>query len=89
MLITTNVDVSQEVTLKYICSRLQLFNFPNKFPLQEDGSVIYEITNNSWKCFFSKFGHQIDLSPKDDLQDESGGSNKAFRCTAGKAIESL
>lgn len=89
MLITTNVDVSQEVTLKYICSRLQLFNFPHKFPLQEDGSVIYEITNNSWKCFFSKFGHQIDLSPKDDLQDESGGFNKAFRCTAGKAIESL
>lgn len=89
MLVTTNVDVKEEASLKYICSRLQLFHFPNKFPLNEDGTVVYEITNESWKCFFSKFGHQIDLDPRDGSQDESGGSNKAFRCTAGKTFESL
>ena len=89
MLITTNFDVSLEESLKYICSRLQIIKFPNKFPLREDGSVIYEITNKSWKSFFSKFGNQIDLSPRTDSQDESGGPNKAFRCTRGQTNDSV
>lgn len=89
MLITSNVDVQSESSLKYICSRLQIINFPNKFPLNEDGSVVYDITNKSWKCFFSKFGNQIDLSPRDDCEDESGGINKAFRCTRGNTNDSL
>ena len=89
MLITTNVEVNTDTSLKYICSRLQIIKFPNKFPLNDDGSVIYEITNKSWKCFFSKFGNQIDLSPRNDCQDESGGFNKAFRCTRGETYESV
>lgn len=89
MLITTNVEVNTDTSLKYICSRLQIIKFPNKFPLNDDGSVIYEITNKSWKCFFSKFGNQIDLSPRNDCQDESGGFNKAFRCTRGETNESV
>ncbi|ATQ38520.1 E1 [Gammapapillomavirus 22] len=89
MLVTTNVNLEEEVTLKYIKSRVQIFHFPNKFPLNEDGSVIYEITNKAWKCFFRKLGNQIDLEPKEDLQDESGRSDKPFRCTAGQTNESL
>nr|AGU90242.1 E1 [Human papillomavirus] len=89
MLITTNGEVNTDPSLKYICSKLQIIKFPNKFPLNDDGSVIYEITNKSWKCFFSKFGNQIDLSPRNDCQDESGGFNKAFRCTRGETYESV
>nr|AYA93650.1 MAG: E1 protein [Human papillomavirus] len=89
MLVTTNVDLNNEDSFKYIKSRVQIFQFPNKFPLKEDGSVVYEITNKSWACFFRKLGHQIDLEPKEDLQDESGRFDKPFRCTAGKTNESL
>lgn len=89
MLVTTNVDIEKEESLKYICSRVQTFHFPNKFPLNEDGSVIYKITNKSWKCFFRKLGNQIDLEPQEDLQDESGRFDKSFRCTAGKTNESV
>lgn len=87
MLITTNVDVQKEDTLLYLKSRLQFFHFPNKFPLKSDGSVVYEITNATWKCFFSKLGVQIDLTPKEDTQNESGRSDRPFRCTAGEANE--
>ncbi|ATQ38478.1 E1 [Gammapapillomavirus 22] len=87
MLVTTNVDIEKEDTLKYIRSRVQIFHFPNKFPLTEDGSVVYKITNKAWKCFFRKLGNQIDLEPQEDLQDESGRFDKSFRCTAGKTNE--
>ena len=89
MLITTNVDLNKEDSLKFIRSRVQTFYFPNKFPLKEDGSVVYEITNKTWTCFFRKLGNQIDLEPKEDPQDESGRFDKPFRCTAGKPNESL
>lgn len=89
MLITTNVELEKEESLKFIRSRLQLFCFPNVFPLTEDGSVVYEITNKHWTCFFRKLGTQIDLTPKEDLQDESGRFDRTLRCTAGKVNESV
>lgn len=36
-----------------------------------------------------KLATQIDLTPKEEAQYESGGSDKAFRCTAGKINDSL
>lgn len=89
MLITTNVELEKEESLKYIRTRLQLFCFPNKFPINDDGSVVYEITNKHWTCFFRKLGTQIDLTPKEDLQDESGRFDRPLRCTSGKINESL
>ena len=89
MLVTTNVEIEKEESLKYIKSRLQMFCFPNVFPLKDDGSVVYEITNKNWKCFFRKLGNQIDLTPKEDLQDESGRFDRSLRCTAGSSNESL
>ena len=84
MLITTNVYLEEDDSLKYLRSRLQLFHFPNKFPLKEDGTVVYNITNDTWKSFFRKLAIQIDLTPQEDLQDESGRFDKTLRCTAGK-----
>lgn len=84
MLITTNVYLETDESLKYLRSRLQLFHFPNPFPLTPEGAPVYEISNDTWNCFFRKLAIQIDLTPQEDLQDESGRSDKALRCTAGQ-----
>lgn len=84
MLITSNVDVEKEESLVFLKSRLQFFHFPNPLPLNDDGSLVYNITNDTWKSFFIKLAPQIDLTPKDEVQNESGGPDKAFRCTTGK-----
>nr|AYA94220.1 MAG: E1 protein [Human papillomavirus] len=89
MLITTNTNLESDESLKFLRSRLQLFYFPHKFPLREDGSVIYEITNVTWKYFFRKLANHIDLTPQEDLQDESGRFDRALRCTAGQNNDSL
>ena len=89
MLITTNAYLETDDSLKYLRSRLQLIHFPNKFPIQEDGSLVYEINNDTWKSFFRRLAVQIDLTPQEDLQDESGRFDRALRCTAGKNNDSL
>lgn len=89
MLITTNAYLEADESLKYLRSRLQLIHFPNKFPIQDDGTLVYEITNDTWKSFFRRLAVQIDLTPQEDLQDESGRFDRALRCTAGQNNDSL
>lgn len=89
LLITTNVCVDSEPSLKYLKTRLTVFTFPNPLPFHPDGSLVYEITNETWASFFRKLGMQIDLTPKEDIQDESGRPDKAFRCTTRETIESV
>ena len=84
MLITTNVDVEKENSFVFLKSRLQFFHFPNPLPVNADGSLVYEINNETWKCFFRKFATHIDLTPREDQENESGRSDKTFRCTSGK-----
>lgn len=89
LLMTTNVDVDKEPALRYLRTRLTIFTFPNPLPFNTDGSLVYNITNETWASFFRKLGMQIDLTPKDEIQDESGRSDKAFRCTTRETLESL
>lgn len=89
LLVTTNVDVESEPALKYLKTRLTIFTFPNPLPFNPDGSLVYNITNETWASFFRKLGMQIDLTPKEDIQDESGRSDKPFRCTTRETYESL
>nr|AYA94400.1 MAG: E1 protein [Human papillomavirus] len=84
MLITTNFDVEKEESFMFLKSRLQIFRFPNKIPVNDDGSLVYQINNNTWKCFFRKFANHIDLTPREDQQNESGRFDKPFRCTSGE-----
>ena len=84
MMITTNFDVEKEETFMFLKSRLQIFYFPNRIPVNEDGSLVYTINNETWKCFFRKFATHLDLTPREDLQNESGRSDKSFRCTSGE-----
>nr|AYA93492.1 MAG: E1 protein [Human papillomavirus] len=84
MLITTNFDIEKEDSFVFLRSRLSIFHFPNKLPVNDDGSMVYKINNNTWKCFFRKFATQIDLTPREEQHNESGRSDRAFRCTTGE-----
>ncbi|ANG08941.1 E1 [Human papillomavirus type 183] len=85
MFITTNVNVMGEVTLKYLHSRLQCFEFPNALPFDNDGTPLYKFTDGAWKSFFRKLGAQLDL--KQPEADENGVPGRPFRCTAGTDSE--
>lgn len=82
LLITSNHDVLKDQTLLYLHSRLITFYFPNKMPINDDGTPVYNITDATWKSFFVKLGRQLDLTFEDE-GDESGGADPAFRCTTG------
>ena len=84
MLITTNFNVETEQSFVFLKSRLQIIHFPNPLPCNDDGTLVYNINNNTWKCFFRKFTTHLDLTPREDHQNESGRPDKAFRCTAGQ-----
>lgn len=87
LLITSNHDVLSDLTLKYLHSRITAFHFPNKMPLDDVGNPIYTINDSTWKCFFIKLATQLDLHFEEE--DESGRSDRPFRCTAGSTPESL
>nr|AYA93833.1 MAG: E1 protein [Human papillomavirus] len=90
LLVTTNINVLEDDTLMYLRSRLKCFNFPNKLPVSETGELPYEITNNTWACFFRKFETHLDL--RQDDGEEGGNStvpDRAFRCTARCNIDNL
>lgn len=80
LLITTNVNVKEEDSLRYLHSRLQMFNFPTEFPFTEDGSPLYQFTAANWKAFFQKFWGLLELDIIEDSED--GDAAGSFRvCT--------
>lgn len=90
LLITTNVPVLEDVNLKYLHSRLTCIEFPNKLPVSDDGSLVYQITNDTWASFFRKFASQLELvSEEEDDGGNSAIADTAFRCTAGSCAESV
>lgn len=90
MLITTNINVLKEQSLLYLHSRVLCLEFPNKMPFTSDGSPLFEITDATWKCFFRKFGEQLDLTTTDEEGDgDAGDVDRPFRCTARSDNESL
>lgn len=90
MLITTNINVLKETTLLYLHSRVLCLEFSNKMPFNTDGSPLFPITDATWKCFFRKFGEQLDLTASEDEGNgDSGDLDRPFRCTARSDNESL
>jgi hypothetical protein len=87
LLVTSNHDVMADQTLRYLHSRLTAFKFPNQMPLDEFGNPMYIINDETWKSFFIKLAVQLDLQFEEE--DESGRPDRAFRCTAGPAPDSL
>ena len=62
LLLTSNHNIMEDPTLKYLHSRVHSIHFPNKMPLTEEGSPVFQITDYTWKCFFRKLKTQLDLS---------------------------
>lgn len=88
LMVTSNHDVFNDQSLLYLHSRLIPIHFPNKMPINDDGTPVYKINDATWKSFFTKLAVQLDLN-LDEEGDESGGADQAFRCTAGRTAESL
>ena len=85
MIITTNVAVPKEPTLKYLYSRLTCFEFPNAMPFDDVGNPIFNITTECWAMFFRKFFNQLELSEEDG---DSTDTDRPFRCTTRNSNDS-
>lgn len=88
LMITSNIDVHSEVQYKYLHSRITAFKFPNKFPFKSDNTPQFELTDQSWKSFFERLWNQLELSDQEE-EEEDGGTQRAFQCTARPANEHL
>nr|QYI89644.1 E1 early protein [Bos taurus papillomavirus 12] len=86
ILITTNVDVLNEGSLSYLHSRIQVLEFPNTIPLNDNGEPAFLINDRSWKSFFQRLWDQLELTNPDE---EDGPPRSPFRCTAGRSDANL
>lgn len=85
LLVTSNIDVHADPSLKYLHSRMMPYSFPNKVPIDDNGNAVYTFTDGDWKCFFSKLQKQLDLCEPEESAD--GEPGRAFRCCAGQTAE--
>ena len=85
LLVSSNVDVLADQSLKYLHSRIQSFKFPNKLPISENGTPLYNFTDANWKCFFEKLEKQLDLQRPEE--ENNGSTSRAFRCTTRRDSE--
>ena len=88
LLLTSNINVHNEVNYRYLHSRIKGFEFPNPFPMKPDNTPEFELTDQSWKSFFTRLWKQLELSDQED-EGENGESQQAFQCSARSANEHL
>lgn len=83
LLMTSNINIYEDPTFKYLYSRITGFCLPNKMLFDDNDNIVYNINTGSWKSFFSHLERHLELTST-DIQDESGRFEKSFRCTAGE-----
>lgn len=88
LLITSNINAMAEPAYKYLHSRLRAFEFPNPFPMKDDNTPEFELTDQSWKSFFERLWTQLELSDQED-EGEDGDADKTFRCIARPSNDHL
>lgn len=91
MLITSNINITENDTYKYLHSRVKCFHFPCPLQLGADGRPTILLNDACWKDFFHKFERALELEPPQEEEDEveDGGSQRTFRCSARGDSESL
>ncbi|AQA28211.1 E1 [Eidolon helvum papillomavirus 3] len=90
LLITSNINISEDENHKYLHSRVKCISFPCPLQLGADGRPTVLITNAHWKSFFEKFTQHLELTPPEEEEDsEHGSSQRAFRCAAREDTEAL
>lgn len=88
LLITSNINAMAESAYRYLHSRLVAFEFPNPFPMKDDDTPEFELTDQSWKSFFTRLWTQLELSDQED-EGEDGDSERTFRCVTRSTNEHL
>lgn len=83
MFITSNINVLKEQSLLYLHSRVRVFEFPNKVPLDEYGDPMYTFTDVNWKFFFEKLTKQLDLT------EDYGEPGVPFRFDPGGSAHNI
>lgn len=66
MLMTTNVNVKADNNYMYLHSRLQCFEISEPFPLDDNGTPLFKLNDQSWHSFFTRFWTHLDLSDQED-----------------------
>ena len=56
--------------------------------MKPDNTPEFELTDQSWKSFFTRLWKQLELSDQED-EGENGESQQAFQCSARSANEHL
>lgn len=90
LLITTNVNPEADDTFKYLKSRMVMFPFLNKCPLDSNGDPVYNLNNENWKSFFQRSWARLDLTQEEEEEEtEHGNPSRPFRCVPGEANRPL
>ncbi|ADQ39308.1 E1 [Colobus guereza papillomavirus 2] len=88
LMLTSNINVHEEVNYRYLHSRIIGFEFPNPFPMKPDNTPEFKFTDQSWKSFFTRLWTQLDLSDQED-EGDNGESQRAFQCSARPTNEHI
>lgn len=88
LLMTTNTNPLEEDRWKFLRSRLQLFTFPNAFPVNQKGDPLYTLNDANWKCFFQRLWARLDLHEQDD-QEDNGDIGQPFKCVPGEVARTV
>lgn len=83
LLITTNVDVKNNDSYKFLHSRLQFFHFNNPMPFDSDGNPMFPLTKANWRSFFTRLSKQLGFQEEEDADPD-----RTFRCSAGSNSQS-
>ncbi|CAF05694.1 E1 protein [human papillomavirus 81] len=91
LLITTNINPLEDVTLKYLHSRMAVFSFMYKCPLDDNGDPVYKFNNENWKSFFQRSWARLEVNPEEEEEEEeeNGNTSRPFRCMPGDANRPL
>ncbi|ABO76791.1 putative replication protein E1 [human papillomavirus 56] len=79
LLITTNINPMLDAKLRYLHSRMLVFQFQNPFPLDNNGNPVYELSNVNWKCFFTRTWSRLNLDNDED-KENNGDAFPTFKC---------
>lgn len=92
LMITTNINPLEDPTFKYLHSRIVVFQFLHKCPLNSNGDPVYTLNNENWKSFFRRSWARIegsDQQEEEEEEDEDGVTSRPFRCVPGEITRPL
>nr|ALT54708.1 E1 [human papillomavirus 40]WBM83952.1 E1 protein [human papillomavirus 40]CAD1807004.1 early protein [human papillomavirus 40]CAD1814323.1 early protein [human papillomavirus 40] len=86
LLLTSNINITQDSKYQYLQSRVQVFEFPNPFPFDSNGNAVYELNDANWNSFFKRLASSLELQTP---EDEDGESSQAPRFVPGTVVRTV